>query len=135
MRPRRGRPPVEHCFGVRPRKAAKWRADLNSVALATVATIADGGNTADPRDGGETPAGFIAAVPGSDRLFDLLDPFLEIAELIGHRPHGDPCFRQDAPVGIIFDDGDQLGNPPDTFSLFVTNRRFAAWTVNPFSGR
>src|SRR6516162_7259060 len=29
-----------------------------------------GGNTADPRDGGETPAGFIAAVPGSDRLFD-----------------------------------------------------------------
>src|SRR6201997_2926392 len=41
MRPRRCRPPVEHCFGVRPRKAAKWRADLNSVALATVATIAE----------------------------------------------------------------------------------------------
>jgi hypothetical protein len=60
-----------------------------------------GGNTADPRDGGETPAGFIAAVPGSDRLFDLFDPFLQIAELIGHRPHGDPCFRQDARVGII----------------------------------
>ena len=63
---------------------------------------------------GKTPAGFIAAVPGSDRLFDLLDPFLQIAELIGHRPHGDPCFRQDARVGIIIDDGDQLGNPPDT---------------------
>ena len=31
----------------------------------------------------ETPAGFIAAVPGSDRLFDLFDPFLQIAELIG----------------------------------------------------
>src|SRR6516162_3077447 len=41
MRPRRCRPPVEHCFGVRPRKAAKWRADLNSVALATVATMAE----------------------------------------------------------------------------------------------
>src|SRR5262249_1007822 len=41
MRPRRCRPPVEHCLGVRPRKAAKWRADLNSVALATVATMAE----------------------------------------------------------------------------------------------
>ena len=40
MRPRRCRPPVERCLGVRPRKAAKWRADLNSVALATVATMA-----------------------------------------------------------------------------------------------
>jgi hypothetical protein len=79
----------------------------------------------------ETPAGFIAAVPGSDRLFDLFDPFLQIAELIGTArmairasgrmrmsassfPHSDPCFRQDAHVGIIIDDGDQLGNPPDT---------------------
>ena len=33
--------PVERCFGVSPRKAAKWRADLNSVALATVATMAE----------------------------------------------------------------------------------------------
>ena len=41
MRPRRCRPLVEHCLGVRPRKAAKWRADLNSVALATVATMAE----------------------------------------------------------------------------------------------
>jgi hypothetical protein len=55
-------------------------------------------NTAHSRDGGETPAGFIVAVPGSDRLFDLLDPFLEIAELIGHRLHGDPGFRQEARV-------------------------------------
>jgi hypothetical protein len=30
-------------------------------------------------------------VPGADRLFDLLDPGLQIAELIDHRPHGDPC--------------------------------------------
>jgi len=28
---------------------------------------------------------------GGHGLFDLLDPFLEIAGLIGHRPHGDPC--------------------------------------------
>ena len=47
-------------------------------------------------------------------LFDLLDPCPQIAELIGHRPHGDPGFGQDARVGIIVDDGDQLGNPPDT---------------------
>ena len=40
----------------------------------------------------------IAAVPGADRLFDLLDPCLQIAELIGHRPQGDPCFRQE-PAG------------------------------------
>ena len=37
-----------------------------------------------------------------------------VLELIGHRPHGDPCFGQDARVGIIIDDGHQLGNPSDT---------------------
>ena len=41
MRPSRWRPPVECSFGVSPRNAAKWRADLNSPGLPTVATIAE----------------------------------------------------------------------------------------------
>src|SRR4051794_10035031 len=48
MRPRRWRPPVECCFGVSPRKAAKWRADLNSVGVATVAAMAEAVMTPTP---------------------------------------------------------------------------------------
>src|SRR5262249_7478529 len=109
MRPRRCRPPVEHCLGVRPRKAAKWRADLNSLALATVATMAEA---------------VILPTPGMvarRRLASLLRCQARIAWSISlirvcrsHNLSADPGFRRDARVGIIVDDGDQLGNPPDT---------------------
>src|ERR1700739_5130026 len=43
-----------------------------------------GGHTADPRDGGETPAGLVCAVPGSARPFDLLGSVFHSAKMIRH---------------------------------------------------
>src|SRR4051812_3272239 len=68
---------------------------------------------ADPRDRRQPTTGVVVAMPGPDRLLDLLDASLQITELVCHRRHRDPGIRRDAVTGFVSDDADQLRYPPD----------------------